>query len=277
MDYIELKATISPIEIGRDILIAQLAEVGFDSFVETDEGIEAYIKAIDFNEEKIQTINILQKEEFRIQYKTQLIKDQNWNEIWEKNFEPIYVEDKCCVRAPFHEKTNNIEFDIIIEPKMSFGTGHHETTHLMIKKLMELDVAEKDVLDMGCGTGVLAILCKMKKASNILAIDVDEWAYNNTLENVERNNCSDIKVQLGDAKLLNNQKFDLVIANINRNILLQDMGKYNKVLNSKGNLLLSGFFSSDKEIILEASTKLQLQLIAEDVKNDWMMLHLQKV
>ena len=249
MNYIEFKAEISPLEVGRDILIAQLSEIGFESFVETDSGLEAYIQEGEFDEQELTKIPLFEHEDFQISYQTKFIKDQNWNEIWEQSFEPIMVNNTCYVRAPFHEPVKDTEFDIVIEPKMSFGTGHHETTHLMIEELLGMNLENQSVLDMGCGTGVLAILSKKKGAGYVEAIDIDEWAYNNTLENVERNNTNDINVLLGGAECLKDQQFDVIIANINRNILTNDMSHYYKVLKSNGSLLLSGFLNQTRVLL----------------------------
>ncbi|MCB9336062.1 MAG: 50S ribosomal protein L11 methyltransferase [Flavobacteriales bacterium] len=274
MNYIEITAIILPLEMGRDILIAELSEIGFESFIETENGIQAYIQAGMFSEKLLRQISILNHHEFKIDIKINEIEEQNWNEVWEHNFEPINVNNQCYIYAPFHNKKNEIEYNIEIEPKMSFGTGHHETTFLMISELLKMDLSKKKVLDMGCGTGVLAILTEMKNAENILAIDIDEWAYNNTIENVNRNNCKKIEVLKGEAELLNGKKFDVVIANINRNVLLKDMENYAKSLSPNGEILLSGFFMSDKEILLEETKKYNLQLISSNQKNDWILLHL---
>jgi len=171
---------------------------------------------------------------------------------------------------------NNIAYDIVIEPKMSFGTGHHQTTHLMVQHILDLDVKDKKILDMGCGTGILAILAEIRGAADIEAIDIDEWSYNNTLENIRNNNCEEIKVKMGGAELIKKNNFNVIIANINRNILLNDMDAYTKGLIEGGDLLLSGFFSSDKDILLEASSKLGFELSYQETKNDWTMLHLVK-
>ena len=275
MEYVQFKAEISPLELGRDILIAQLAELGFESFVENKTGIEAYIQKNEFKPELLDAIGIVSSPDFNLSYTTAIIADQNWNAEWEKNFELINVEDQCVIRAPFHNKIVGVEYDIVIDPKMSFGTGHHETTYLMIKRLLELDLEGKNVLDMGCGTGVLAILAKMKKARAVQAIDIDEWAYNNSLENIRNNNCKDIIVKMGGAEKIEGV-YDIIIANINRNILVKDMERYVKALQEGGSLLLSGFFSSDKEIILESTSKLGLELLFAESRNDWTMLHLLK-
>jgi ribosomal protein L11 methyltransferase len=274
MNYIELKAEVNPVEIGRDIVIAELAEIGFESFVEFDNGVDAYIQEPLFDESELKNLSSFNHNEFKVTYQLKKIEDQNWNEVWEQNFEPINVDDTCYVRAPFHEKKTDFEFDIIIEPKMSFGTGHHETTHLMIQELLQMDLTDKVVLDMGCGTGVLAILAELKNAKSLLAVDIDEWAYENTVENISRNNCSKIKTLKGGAECIENHQFDVVIANINRNILLQDIKNYVNTLNTEGHLLLSGFFSSDKEILLKETQKYGLKLVAENSKNDWTLLHL---
>jgi ribosomal protein L11 methyltransferase len=276
MEYIEFIATINPLEVGRDILIAELSEIGFESFVETEEGLEAYIQSKEFNEENIKSIKILQHDDFTISYSLKSIAEQNWNAEWEKNFNPINVDNRCYIRAPFHNKLDNIEYDIIIDPKMSFGTGHHETTYLMLKRLLNIEVEGKKVLDMGCGTGVLAILAKMRNSLFVKAIDIDEWAYNNSLENIRNNNCDDIKVERGGAEVIGSEKFDIIIANINRNILLKDMNLYINAMSVNGELLLSGFFSSDQDILLDAADKMGLKLLYKEVKNEWMMLHLTK-
>ena len=276
MEYIEFKASVLPLEVGRDILIAELSEIGFESFVETDTGVEAYIQSKEFHEQNLTKLKILTNSDFEIAYSTKTIADQNWNEEWEKSFNLINVENRCCIRAPFHNKIDNIEYDIIIDPKMSFGTGHHETTYLMMKRLLNMNLEGKNVLDMGCGTGVLAILAKMKHAAYVEAIDIDEWAYNNTLENIRNNNCGDIEVKKGGAELIMPDNFDILIANINRNILLNDMNEYAAGLRKEGELLLSGFFSTDQQVLMETASEFGLELIAKESKNDWTMLHLIK-
>lgn len=275
MNYIQFLAKISPLLIGREILIAELAEIGFESFVDIEDGLEAYIQEADFDEDNIKQISLLSNNDFEIEYSISTIAQQNWNEQWEKSFDPIFVDDKCIIRAPFHEKPTHNIIDIIIEPKMSFGTGHHETTHLIVSRLLNLNLNDKTVLDMGCGTGILAILAKKRNCSTVLAIDNDEWAYTNSIENCERNNV-DIEVVLGDANQIKNNKFDIIIANINRNILLRDMHHYVAALNSNGLLLLSGFFSIDKEVLTEEANKLGLTSSFVNTKNEWTMLEFVK-
>jgi|5_EtaG_2_1085323.scaffolds.fasta_scaffold00025_24 ribosomal protein L11 methyltransferase len=275
MNYIQFLAKVSPLVMGREILVAELAEIGFESFVDTEDGFEAYIQEADFDESNIEQISLLSNEEFEIEYTINKIAQQNWNEQWEKSFDPIFVDEKCMIRAPFHEKPTGNVIDIIVEPKMSFGTGHHETTHLIVSRLLNLDLIDKTVLDMGCGTGILAILAKKRNCGKVLAIDNDEWAYTNSVENCERNNV-DIEVVLGDVNQIESNKFDVIIANINRNILLRDMYFYADALNINGVLLLSGFFSIDKEVLTEEANKLGLTLIFENTKNEWTMLEFVK-
>ncbi|HET8885216.1 MAG TPA: 50S ribosomal protein L11 methyltransferase [Salinimicrobium sp.] len=244
MNYLEFTFEISPLQPASEILVAELGLAGFESFVENENGITAYIPSEEFEEDMLSGIHVLQSDEFEISFTTKEIEQVNWNEEWEKNFDPIVVDNKCTVRAPFHSKPDT-EFDIVIEPKMSFGTGHHATTHMMIQHILKNDWEGKSVLDMGCGTGVLAILAAMRGAKTIDAIDIDNWCYLNSKENVERNNCEHIEVYEGGAELLKDKKYDSIIANINRNILLADMNVYVKALNKNGSLFLSGFYKED--------------------------------
>jgi ribosomal protein L11 methyltransferase len=269
--YISYQFKIQPKEPASDILIAELGNVGFESFVETEEGLTAYIQKKDWFEDILKSIYVLNSNEFKIEFTKEIIKQVNWNSEWEKNFNPIQVADLVSVRAPFHENPN-LKYDIVIEPKMSFGTGHHETTHMMIQHLLDLDLKDKKVLDMGCGTGILAILAEMKGANPIDAIDNDNWCYVNSLENVAHNNCHKISVFEGDAALLNNKNYDLIIANINRNILLNDIPSYAKCLNDKGVLLLSGFYKEDIPIIDEKVARFGLKLSKTIERNNWVAL-----
>ena len=271
MDYIELRCKISSEDIHAisEILIAELNDIGYESYDETNEGLQAYILENFFDLEKVKQLQANEIPNTQIQYEWEVIKTQNWNAVWEKNFSPITVENKCVIRAPFHTNIPKCDFEIIIEPKMSFGTGHHETTFLMLKTMLGLDFKGKTVLDMGCGTGVLAILAKLKGAKDITAIDIDEWAYNNTVENIARNNCNDIKIFQGDASLLTNQQFDMIIANINRNILLDDIKHYSKVLKSGGTLLLSGLYDKDLPLIKTETSENKLEYNSFLEKNSW--------
>ena len=269
--YIGYEFKVKPIEPGVEILVAELGDAGFESFVETEEGVSAYIQKEDWNEAILEDIQILNSSEFEIAYSFSEIEQVNWNEEWEKNFNPITVDGLCTVRAPFHEKPNT-KFDIIIEPKMSFGTGHHETTHMMIQHLLKTDLNNKSVLDMGCGTGVLAILAEKKGAKPIDAIDYDNWCYLNSLENVERNHCSHITVIEGDASALTGRRYDVIIANINRNILLNDMHAYVSSLNKNGILFLSGFYNDDIPAIHCECEKHKLKFEEKLERNNWVAL-----
>jgi ribosomal protein L11 methyltransferase len=274
--YIGYHFIIEPAALGSEILLAELGETAFESFVENENGLSAYIQKEFWSENILDDIYILKNEEFTINYTFEEIDQVNWNEEWEKNFEPIEVDNKCYVRAPFHEKTNT-EFDIVIEPKMSFGTGHHETTHMMIQHLLETDVTNKKTLDMGCGTAILAILAEMKGAHPIDAIDIDNWCYQNSVENAERNNCKHISVYEGDVSLLtSDKKYDIIIANINRNILLNDMQQYVNCLNQDGVLLLSGFYTEDIPVINESCTEKGLTYMKKFEKNNWVSLKYKK-
>lgn len=267
-DYIEFHFTIEPVQPASEILIAELGSVGFESFVENEDGVTAYIPSEEYDEEMLSGIHVLQSDEFEISYTSKEIEQVNWNEEWEKNFNPIIVDDRCSVRAPFHQKPDT-EYDIVIEPKMSFGTGHHATTHMMIQHILDNEWKGKSVLDMGCGTGVLAILAAMKGAAKIDAIDIDSWCYLNTLENVERNKCEHISVYEGGAELLENKKYDVIIANINRNILLQDMKNYAEALNRNGELYLSGFYAEDIPVIKESCGNYALDYIEHIERDNW--------
>ena len=270
--YISYTFHVIPKDPATEILIAELGYAGFESFVENEDGVIAYIQKEDFRDDILNNILILKSDEFKIEYKKEEIAQVNWNSEWEKNFKPILIDDKVYIRAPFHNKLPNIEYDIVIEPKMSFGTGHHQTTHMMVKHLLNLDLKNKTVLDMGCGTGILAILAEMRGAKKLDAIDIDNWCYLNSIENVERNNCNSISVYEGDSSLLINKKYDVIIANINRNILLNDIKTYANCLNDKGVLLLSGFYQEDIPIIDAEVSQYNLKLdIIEEMKN-WVAL-----
>ena len=270
-NYIGYHFTVSPKELGSEILVAELEDKAFESFMETEEGISAYVQKELWSEDILNNVSILNNDDFKISYKVEEIEQVNWNEEWEKNFEAIDVDGKCHVRAPFHSMTD-AEFDIVIEPKMSFGTGHHETTHMMIQHLLETDVTNMKTLDMGCGTAILAILAEMKGAKPIDAIDIDNWCYLNSIENAERNNCSHITVYEGDAALLKGKKYDLIIANINRNILLNDMQHYVDCLNPKGTILFSGFYTEDIPFIDKSCTSKGLTYVKKFERNNWVSL-----
>jgi ribosomal protein L11 methyltransferase len=267
--YFAYHFNVSPLQPGTEILIAELGEAGFESFVETEEGVTAYIKRDEWWDDLLKGIRILQSKEFDITYVSEIIEQVNWNQEWERNFNPIEVSDTCVVRAPFHQAFG-VPYEIIIEPKMSFGTGHHETTHMMLEFILETGLDGKTVLDMGCGTAVLAILSEMRGATHIDAIDIDEWCVENSKENIARNNCENIRVYLGDSNMLKELgNYDVIIANINRNILINDMAEYTRNLKKDGFLLLSGFYSEDLPLITETCNKLELQYVENKERNNW--------
>ena len=275
MDYMEVKF-FNDVSLNEAI-IAWLGENDYDMFEEREDGINAYINAGLFSEENLVTaISFIPDAERNIRYEKTFLKDQNWNKKWESNFEPIEVNGVCRVRAPFHEKNSAFTYDIVIEPKMSFGTGHHETTFMMLQQLLTLDLKNKSLLDMGCGTSVLAILASKLQAKPVHAIDNDIWSYENSIENCERNNATEIVVKLGDASLLQEQQFNFILANINRNILLNDLPLYYNSLASEGELLISGFFEVDCPLLIEATANLGLKEKHKLVKNNWALLHFKK-
>ena len=224
-----------------------------------------------FDQQAVLDLYILHNPNFEIKIEVNSIEQQNWNAEWENNFQPIVVDGKCIVRAPFHDK-KEVEFDIVITPKMSFGTGHHETTHQMISQILKLDIKSKSVLDMGCGTGVLAILAAMKGADFITAIDTDEWAFLNTIENTLENKCEHIMVKHGGAELVGDKSFDFVFANINLNILINDMSAYANVMHSGSKIIFSGFYTSDIPLIDKKAESLGMYFIGKTEKNKWVAL-----
>lgn len=254
--------------------MAELIEVGFDSFTEETDGILAYIPKDHFQENLLNEINLLNNPELKVTYTFQEMPNINWNEEWEKNFSPINVEDKVLIRAEFHESQPNLH-EIIIQPKMSFGTGHHPTTHLMIQQMLEMDFEEKKVLDMGCGTSVLAIFAKQKGAQGVLAVDIDEWSVENSIENAARNGV-ELRIEQGTAVNLGNETFDIILANINRNILISDIPAYVEVLHNGGQLLLSGLCFFDVEDILEVCQKSHLKLLRKQQREEWVSLLFEK-
>ncbi|UBB90665.1 50S ribosomal protein L11 methyltransferase [Candidatus Kaistella beijingensis] len=273
-NYLEFNFKIFPLQPWNEILMAELIEIGFDSFTEEHDGILGYIQKDLFNENQLKEINLFKNDEVKISYTFQEMPNINWNEEWEKNFSPINVENQVSIRAEFHEN-QNLTHEIIIQPKMSFGTGHHATTYLMIQQMLDLDFQNKAVLDMGCGTSVLAIFAKQKGAGKTLAIDIDEWSVENSVENAERNGV-ELEVSQGTAENLGKEKFDIILANINRNILISDIPTYVSVLNDGGQLLLSGLCFFDVDDILEVCTQQNLTLKKKLQREEWVSLLLEK-
>lgn len=272
--YLEFTFKINPLQPWNDILMAELIEIGFDSFTEEHDGILGYIQEELFVEEQLKALNILNSQDVAITYEYKTMPNINWNEEWEKNFSPINIDEKVLIRAEFHE-SQNTPYEIVIQPKMSFGTGHHATTHLMIQQMYDMDFQDKKVLDMGCGTSVLAIFAKQRGAADTLAIDIDEWSVENSKENADRNNVV-LDIELGTADNLGKEKFEVILANINRNILISDIPTYVSVLENGGELLLSGLCFFDVDDILEVCTANNLTLEKKMQREEWVSLLLKK-
>ena len=258
---------------NREILIAYLSEIGFESFEETDESLKAYIRAdafdpIDFGKEIMERFSA-------ISCAVSTIPKQNWNETWEKNFEPLQIGE-VYIRAPFHKSRSASGYELVIEPKMSFGTGHHATTTLMVMEMMKIRFRNKKVLDMGCGTSLLAILASKLGADKVLAVDIDEWAVENSKENCLRNEVSNVDVIKGDAAVIKGSTFDIILANINRNVLLADLEIYSTSLNNGGFLLLSGFYEADMQEIRHRAEETGLIFSGGDVLNQWAVMQFNK-
>ena len=271
MNYIEVQFSITPYEeYISDVLAEELGEIGFDSFVPTEDSLSAYIVENLFDEPKLKDLLADFPFEASIDYKVTQIESKNWNEEWEKNFfEPIVIGNDCVIHSSFHKNVPEAKYDIVIDPKMAFGTGHHETTSLIIGLLLEMELEGKTLLDMGCGTAVLAILAAMRGAKDLVAIDIDTWCTENSIENIAINNIEGIDVQLGGAELLAGLHFDIVLANINRNILLADMEQYAACLSSGGELYMSGFYKEDIPLIEAEANRNGLKLIDFREKNNW--------
>lgn len=273
-NYLEFNFKIQPLQPWNEILMAELIEIGFDSFTEELEGILGYIQKELFKEEELMQLPIFSNPEVKIEYSYEEMPNINWNEEWEKNFSPINIDDKVLIRAEFHEPKPEMH-EIIIQPKMSFGTGHHPTTHLMVQQMMDMDLQDKTVLDMGCGTSVLAIYAKQRGAGKTVAIDIDEWSVENSKENAERNGV-ELAISQGTADNLGTEKFDVILANINRNILISDIPTYVSVLNEGGKLLLSGLCFFDVDDILQVCTEENLKMEKQMQREEWVSILLSK-
>lgn len=274
MNFIQVDFSFEAFEeFMADILAAELAEIGFDSFVPCENGMQAFIPETKFNENSLKDAINNYPLEVAISYEIVTVASKNWNEEWEKHyFEPIVIGEECVIHSSFHKDIPVAKYDIIIDPKMSFGTGHHETTSLVIGEILKMNLTNKKVLDMGCGTAVLAILAAMRGASELLAIDIDSWCTENSLENIALNKVSGIEVKLGGAELLDGLHFDIILANINRNILLADMEKYAACLTTGGELYMSGFYKADIPVIEAELNRNGLELIDFKEKNNWVVV-----
>ncbi len=276
MGYIEVYFKLEPLLPAREILYAELGDKGFDAFEDEVDGVKAYITEEQFTESLLKDLTISGIEGQKVDVCITTIANQNWNALWESNFDPIVINSNCTIRAPFHA-VPKVGYDVIISPQMSFGTGHHETTFLMSKELFSFDLKSVDLLDMGSGTGVLAILAEKLGAKNIKAIDIEEGAYINTIDNCKLNNTKNIIVEKGDSKLLEDSLFQVILANINKNILLQDISVYSNSLKIGGKLLLSGFFTTDVDELRNVAFDNGLKFVKMEEKNNWAMLMLEKL
>jgi ribosomal protein L11 methyltransferase len=271
MDYFKITITITPFEEWlRDVLAGELAEIGFDSFVETENGMEAFVPVPNFHDQNLNFVLKEFQDGFSFSVEKELIKSRNWNEEWEKNyFEPLVINDECVIRAPFHTEFPKAKYEIVIEPNMAFGTGNHETTSMMVETILEMKMENKTVLDMGCGTGILGILSSLIGAASILAIDIDEWSFKGATENAVQNKITNMTVKMGDAGMLGSEKFDVILANIHKNVLINDMPVYEKVLLPGGLLLMSGFYTEDLNDISNKALQLGLIPTGYKTKNNW--------
>ncbi len=278
MNYLEFDFVVEPNQSEVvDMLIALLSEQGFEGFMEHPRGFYAYIQESKLRLKNIEYIISKLNVNCDINYAYKKIETQNWNALWESNFEPVFIANRVAVVAPFHKIEANYDYIIHIEPKMSFGTGHHETTSLMIETMLDMPMSGKTVLDMGCGTGILGILAIKLGANFVTAIDIDPWAIDNCIENCQKNHVTQINILQGDADIIPNQAFDIILANINRNVLLADIPKYSKRLNPDGKMLISGFYKNDLVDIVNTCQKHNLQLIHSKEKNEWLACLFQKV
>ena len=275
MNYYELLFITHPTEdYQQDLLIDMLAGIGFDTFEEVEGGFKAYIPEGDFNKELLEENLASYHEMFSFSYEVNVIRQKNWNEVWESNFEPIQIWDKVYVRATFHQSKPEFPLEIVIDPKMAFGTGHHETTSMMMDLMLDVDFAGKKVLDMGCGTGILAILASKLGAKDITAIDYDPVCYDSTIENSTLNHIGNIKAICGSKEVIPDVQYEIILANINRNILLQFMPDMRGLLRPGGQLLLSGIMTQDEKIILESAAKAGLQRLQQLEKDNWLAIRL---
>ena len=275
MAYLAYHFNVIPHQPGSEILIALIADFGFDTFDYSDVGFIAYI-----NEELSTNLNFtdLKFDDFIYSYQIEKIKTINWNAEWEQNFDPVLVDDLLFIRAPFHEKNLSFKHEIVIMPKMSLGTGHHQTTRLVCKEMFSVDFFNKRVLDIGCGTGILAILSKKLGANEVIGIDIDEWSVENSVENCSVNMFPEIQIKLGNVDLLKNEfHFDIILANINKNILKKDIQYYAEKLVPKGRIFLSGFFTTDINEIKDVANINNLNFILSTNENEWAMMVFEKV
>ena len=277
MNYTQIRFKLTPDnQENREILVAVLSDLAFESFDETEETIMGYIPGESANLDEIEEITSALP--FSVVTEAEMIPDQNWNEVWEKNyFKPLLIGGRCLVRAPFHTEYQPAEFELVIEPKMAFGTGNHETTTLVAEQILDMDLAGKTVLDMGCGTGILGMLASLKGAKSITAIDIDTWSFESTIENARLNNIFNLEAKLGDASLLGSETYEIIFANIHKNVIINDLPVYESVLQSGGKIYLSGFYTHDMPDVKAKAESLGLVEKGHQEKNNWVVYSFEKL
>ena len=276
MNYTQISFKLNPDnQENREILVAMLSDLAFESFDESEEQVMGYIPGESANLEEIKEITSLLP--FSVQTANEIIPDKNWNEVWEKNyFKPLLIGNRCLVRAPFHTEFEPAEFELVIEPKMAFGTGNHETTTLVAEQILNMDLEGKTVLDMGCGTGILGMLASLKGAKSVIAIDIDTWSFESAVENARLNNILNLEAKLGDASLLGTEKYEIIFANIHKNVIINDLPIYESVLQSGGKLFLSGFYTHDMPDVKAKAESLGLIETGFQEKNNWVVYSFEK-
>tara|TARA_S200000501_G_C20820668_1_gene742669 strand:- start:928 stop:1761 length:834 start_codon:yes stop_codon:yes gene_type:complete len=276
MEYIEVDIRLKEVTPYSEILIARLNEIEFESFYEYDYGLKGYVQTQLLDKDKLKNIISEISEQTELSFTLHKLKQKNWNAHWESNYLPVSINENCVIRADFHNAISDVKYEIIITPKMSFGTGHHQTTSLVMNKMFDLEFKGRSVLDVGCGTGILSVLASKLGAIDIVALDIDNWAFENAQENATLNNISDIHFVYGNISSVINRKYDIILANINRNTILNDLTFYSEAMYDYSDIILSGFLEKDVSVILKESAKFGLELVVSKNKEKWQMLHLRR-
>ncbi len=276
MEYIEVDIRLKEVNTYSEILIARLNEIEFESFYEYDYGLKGYVQTQLLDKDKLKNILSEISEQTELSFTLHKLKQKNWNAHWETNYQPVFINENCVIRADFHNAISDVKYEIIITPKMSFGTGHHQTTSLVMNKMFDLEFKGKSVLDVGCGTGILSVLASKLGAIDVVGLDIDNWAFENAQENATLNNISDIHFVYGNISSVINRKYDIILANINRNTILNDLTFYSEAMYDYSDIILSGFLEKDVSVILKESAKFGLELVVSKNKEKWQMLHLRR-